>query len=791
MIKNFLKITFRSLFKNKLFVFINVLGLGISLACCMVAYLSYDFNSGYDKQHVNASSIYRVNMIHDFPTYSRKYGIAPLPVRGIVMQNFGEVDKVTGYIPTNRNVRIGEDVFDTGVGYVDSTFLDMFTFPLKYGSKTSLKDKSKVIISDELALKYFNKYDVVGEPITIINGKELMQFEVGGVFEKMPLNSSFQFDMLSRFDNYFDFDKDTKEDDWGRWTTLLIQVDDPGRLAAITKRLENYIAPQNKARPDFEIREYYLDPFKGMAIRSEAEDVGAHWFRQSLPRAAAVAPGVMALLILLIACFNFTNTSIAISNRRLKEIGVRKTMGSLRGQLVSQFLGENLILTFMALLVALLVAEFLVPAYNEMWPFLHISLSYSENIPFYGFLALLLFSTAIIAGSYPAFYITSFNATSILRGTLKFGGSNIFTKVLLTAQFAISLSAILAAIVFIQNARFQQTLDYGFDRDGVVYGRINGQENVEALGNAMRKNPKVKQVAYSAHQLMSSAYSDPVKHEDVEREVEMYDVGDNYFSTMGVNIIAGREFKLNSESDRKESIIVNREFVDAFQLKNPIGTRVVMKDTIQLFVIGVVADIYTGALWQPIDPLMFRYAEPEKYRFAIVNSDVKDTKAVYEYMENQWKELFPNELFRASYMDDEISEAAEVNNNIATLFIFLGILATILCATGLYTLVSLNIIRRMKEIGVRKVLGATILNIAGVLNKPFVIMLLLASVFGCAMGYFLVDTLMSSIWAYHVNIGLMAILSSVVFILVLSMFTIGYKVYKASSANPVVALRDE
>lgn len=776
--------------KNKVFVLINVLGLGIALACTIIAYLSWDFNSTYDVQHVNADKIYRVNYVRITNGQPVKNGNCPEPLANTIKGSISGVDEVIRYYPTGGNFKIGDELFQTGVSAVEDNFLEIFTFPLVIGNKSALKEKAKIIISTELQEKYFPDSDPVGQLVTYINGEKRLEFIVGAVFEKMPLNSSFQFDALVNYENVFDI-VDYDENDWAQFNTTFITLNNPNAISNIEKELQQYVEIQNRAKEDYKVSEYYLDPFVGMAIRAEREDIWNHWFRSSMPTSAVIAPIIMAVLILLLACFNFTNTSIAIANRRLKEIGIRKVLGSQKNQLVGQFLSENLILALLGLVVGLLISEFLVPAYNELWPFLDINLSYLENYKFFGFLVFLLLFTGFIAGSYPAFYISSFKPSHILRGSLKYGTTSLFTRILLTFQFAISLVAIISGFIFAQNADYQNEYDLGFNTKTVVYARVNNEDEYNAFRQEIKDDPKITNIAGSRHNYTSSWYTDPIKYNSEELDVDLLDIGDNYLETTSSTILEGRGFIKDSQSDVENSVIVNEELVKLFGWEEPVGQRIILSDTIELYVIGVIKNLYLRALWNPIKPALIRYTKPERYRFVVVQANATDIKAVHESMDEAWKKLFPDRLSNVTYMDENLGEAAEVNGNIKIMFVFLGIVAAVLSAIGLFSLVSLDIIKRMKEIGVRKVLGASIPHIVNLINKRYFVILSISSVLGSVMGYYMSDMLMGSIWTYYLPIGPGAFIISILILAVIAIITVGGKVIKAATTNPAYTLRDE
>jgi ABC-type antimicrobial peptide transport system permease subunit len=792
MFKNYLKVTFRNLLKNRLFVFINVMGLGVALACCIVAFLNWEFNTKFDTYHTNAGDTYFVNFVRITNGQPIKNGNCPLPLGDQIETSIAQVDQVIRYYPIGGNFRVGNEVFRTTLSAVDPAFFEVFNFPMVAGSAEGLQDKQSIVISTSLQEKYFpDKKDPVGEILTYINGEQRLDFKVAGVFTEPPENNSFYEEAYIRYDQAMDI-LGWKKDNWAQFNNTFVTIKNPADVPEVERQLRAYVDIQNKAKEDYKVAEYFLNPFYGSAIRAEREDYWNRWLNSSLPTAAAVAPGIMALLILLIACFNFTNTSIAIANRRIKEIGIRKVLGSDRKQLIAQFLGENVLLVFFALLVGLIIAAFLVPAYSAMWPFLEIKLNLLQNLDLVGFLALLLLFTALIAGSYPAFYVSSFEPTAILRGKTRFNGTNTLTRVLLTLQYAISLLAIISGFVFSQNARYQEAYDMGFDVESIIFAYVKDESGFIKLRNELLGDPRIKEIAGSRHSITSTWYTDPIKYEEAEMDVSIFDVGDGYLSTVGATIVEGRDFMENSRTDIERSVIINQELARQMGWSEPIDKRIVLSDTVALNVVGVVKDIYfQGGLWDPLEPMLIRYADQSQYRFISVRTDMEDLLAVKATMDEKWRTVFPDELSTVRFMEEEKAETALVNGNIKALFIFLGIVAVILSAIGLFSLVSLNLIKRMKEIGVRKVLGASVENISYKVSREFIIILSIASVLGCIGGYFLSDMLMASIWTYYVPLRAMPFLISVAILFMISALTIGGKVIRAASVNPASILRDD
>jgi putative ABC transport system permease protein len=777
--------------KNKLFIFINIFGMGVAIACCIVAYFTYEFDSSFNAIHKNGESLYRISAIREFENNLTRFGTVPLPLGAAVMENIEDVEAVSRYHYSWSDFKRKDDLFSAQLGYVDPDFFTMFSFDFISGNPEDLKDKSSVFLSDKMAIKLFGSTDVVGKVISQVFGNELKEVRIAGVFKEQPQNSSFYSrSAFMNFENVFDEFADIKEDDWKNINTVFVMISDPSRLEAVHKQLQGYVANNNKVREDFIVKEFVLDHFPEMASKDRAEQTQT-WTWNAPPIAAVPGSAMMGILILLIACFNLTNTAISISSGRLKEIGIRKVMGGLRSQLIIQFIGETIFICFFALLIGLFLGEVLIAGWNELWEYMKLSSHYLDNLNFLFFLIVILLFTGLVAGSYPSFYISKFEPVSILKGKLKLGGTNYFTRILLALQFAISLIAIVSAIAFVENANYQRNYDLGFDVRGCIISYVNNQSEFDTYRNALKQNPDIVSIAGSANSIFSSVYRDPVKFESKQLEVDIIDVGDNYLKTMDLELTEGRDFNKDSETDRKESVIITKKMASAFGWDKPLGKELIWKDTVKLYVIGVVKDVYTRGLWREMEPMMIRYTSPEKYSHLIVSAPADKITEVNKFMESKWKDVFPNRLYNGRMLTMDLQEVTEVNTNLVKMFVFLGIIAMMLSATGLYTLVSININKRMKEIGVRKVLGASISNITRIINTEFVIILCVASLLGTFLSYMLTDWLMSTIWRYYQGTTLFAFIFSVVIMFFISAIATGYKVFSAASTNPVNTLRNE
>lgn len=790
MIKNYLIITLRNLFKNRVFALINILGLGLALAICIVAYFNHMFAYEFDRNHENFDKIYRVNSFRDMQGRDQEYGLTPATLGLEIKKDIPGIDKVARILRSGSPVKSELETFNMNISYVDPEFLDIFTFHLLSGNKISIENKGNILISKETAEILFGEDDPIGKSVSIFNDKNIESiYIVAGVFKDLPQNSSFRIDVLTHVDNFLKM-WETNDTDWKAWAgALFIQVDDPSNLENITSALEKYIPIQNKAREDFIITGFRLVPLKD--VGDNTLEIWSGNLYPGLHPAAVVAPPIMAIMILLIASFNFANTAIAAAGKRLKEIGLRKVLGGHRKQLIVQFLFENLLIILMALFVAIGLAKFLVPAYSSMWEYMTIQLSFTEYLNFWIFLFLLLLLTGFLAGAYPALFISSLNPIVIFQGKTSLGSAGSLSKVLLVFQFTISVIALTSGFIFAKNATFQETLDLGYDRDMLVV-IPSGPDIFNRYREAVLTDPKVISAAGTQEHIGWGLYRRPLEDENQQVEVDVLDIGPEYAQTMGLRLLDGRLFNMGRvEADRKGSIIVNQKLVEAFGWKNPVGQTVSLYDTTRLTVIGVVADYYVAGVWREIEPAIMRLPMEDRYRTLAVRANADDLANVLDHCREKWIELAPNYPFTGRFQEDNLQEGKIINQSIKQLFMFLAIAATVLSLIGLYTLTSLNIISRTKEIGVRKVLGAPVATIIALLSRRFVILLAISFVLGSFGAYYLSGMLLDSIWDHFLEMTPGIFIWSVVAMLFIAIVTISSMVYKAAMQNPVTSLRYE
>lgn len=793
MFKNFFKVTMRSLMKSKLFVFVNIIGLGLALACCIVAFLNYDFATTFDKQHENYDELYAISVYRDQAGEKIPFTMVPMPLGQNLKADIPGLKGVSRFQRAGLTIKKDQNVFNRRVAFVDDDFLDMFNFSLIYGDKDSYKELSSVLISTQTAISLFGKEDAVGETLEIVqDGSTNLLLTVGGVFEDVGRKSTLQFQIISDFANYHRF-FDVERGNWGTFLDgLFIQTEDPNVIETAPALIQKYAAIQSEARKDFQVGSFWLQGMQDLPF-NQRDLNGRSLGAEALNAAQIMAPGIMAILILLLACFNFTNTAIAMSNKRLKEIGIRKTVGGSRSQLVFQFLGENLLLCLLSLGVGLLCALWLVPQYSNMWPNMDIYLSLKQNPSLILFLTGVLLATALMAGGYPALFVSRFRPVAILRGTLKVGSSSILSKGLLGFQFMISILALISGFAFLQNSSYQLEIDQGYQKEGMIIVPLNSPLEAERFKASVMDNPAIEELSLTRHHVGQGASGAPIKSANQQHQVTVMDVGFNYTDVTGITVMDGRGFiQENREIDLTGNILVNEKMAQQYGWENPIGQQVSLYDTIRYNVVGMVKDFFIFGLWEELDPMMIRLRDDSELTTLVARVPQNQIQEVKSYMEGKWSELITDRPSNVLiHEQDVLGDARSVNSNIVAIFLFLAVIAVVLSAIGLFTLVSINIQSRTKEIGIRKVLGASVARIGTIINRPFLIIVGVATILGAIAAYLITGSLMDMIWTYHMDLNWISFVLPIVGLLLISLLSISGKVVKAARRNPVESLRYE
>jgi ABC-type antimicrobial peptide transport system permease subunit len=788
MILNYLKVAARHLTKNKIYLIINVLGMGIAIACAMTAYLlvayNIEFDAAIDQERVK--NIVKV-MHHRKQTDGDPYRelVAPLPLAPAVANDIAGIKHYSRFCSTGGYVTHGTRGFYETIFFADSAFMTMFQPRLIAGSYKNFLDKNTIFINEKFATKYFGDGEAVGKDLIVYINNKLVNAVVGGVMKDMPFNSTFTENALMRIEQFVDI-YNIRQDDWsGKQTaSVLFELNDRSQASSIGIQLQKYVTLRNESLEDARSVRYELLPFNERLSPNDVRQSDLHLL---IPSIALVIFGTMGGIILLIACFNLTNTTLALSMKRLKEIGIRKVIGSKRRQVVFQFLIEITVTITVAVMLGFAMSLYLIPEFASMWQ-LPYGMKELNSLNIVVALLTLLFSTALLAGIYPALFSSGMNPVLLFKGASRTGGTNWFSRTLLVGQFALSIIVLIAGTMFTRNSRYQDNISFGYDKDMLIAAITEDPRDGEALANAIASNPKIEMTAITAHHFaFGNAPGRPAVLNAEKFVASVYDVSPEYFSTVGLELISGRVF---GESDSL-SVVVDGNFVRRRDLADPLGAKIEIEGR-SFSIVGVVTDHLTDLESKNDENYVYRLAKPQDCQLMVVRAEASTLQETKTFIEQEWRKLFPGKPLRVDLHRDVLYlEANAYNHNLGRIFLFLTVLGCVLSVSGLYSMASLNIHRRMKEIGVRKVLGASIANILRLLNIEFAIILLVAGIIGSIGGYFMSDGLLTSLYAQRIEVGPVTVALCGLAIIAIGLLATSVTIFGAAIESPVKTLKSE
>lgn len=788
MVKNYIKLAFRNLAKHKLVSFINIFGLSAAVGVSFVVYTFIDFEFSMDKYHVNRENIYLVKNVVERDGTEQMWGDSPTPIGQFLRRDFPQLKQVVRIRNKSNVFKYEDQVFNEYTRFVDPEFMDMFSFEIKYGNRNTLEDKSRIIISHDLAEKYFGDENPVDKQVILTFGPDKQRtYIIGAVAAPFKKTSSFDFSILSHWDNNFEIFPDEDPGDWSSFTTAtFIQFNDVADRSIVEDGMTRYVEIQNEVEEDWPAKAYPLHPFTTLSLDSYTilGDIASG----SEPTGRIVLTSI-ALFILVIACFNFMNISIVSASKRLKEIGLRKSIGGIKSQLVIQFLTENTVLTVFALIFGTLLGTFLFVPWMEQQFGIQFETSFLDNFSIWLFYLGMLIVLGLASGAYPAFYIASFKPIDIFSGRLKIAGKNRFTRSFLTFQFILSLIAIVSGILFVQNVEYQENREWGYDNDQVYVLPVPDGEAYRMLRNELATSPNVTSVTGSKNHLGRSVALAVIDKDEKKYEVRRIDVGPDYVDYMGLELIKGRSFNKELKTD-EQSVIVNETFVKNVGWEN-IVDNTFMYDSLEYSIIGIVKDYHYFSFWNNIEPAMLRLVPEEDFRFVIANVAGGSAIETTAYFEEVWKENMPDLPFDGFFQDTVFDNYFNQIAGHSKLIGFSATLAIVLSCLGLFGLVSLNVTARKKDFSIKKVLGAGNMAMAKSVNQQYIWILVIATIIGAPISYFVMVQFLDSVYDYHVPVTWSSIALGVVAIFLIAFLTVFSLIIKVIKDNPVDALRTE
>jgi putative ABC transport system permease protein len=810
MFKNYIKTAVRSLYKNKGFTAINILGLALGLATCLLIVFYVVDELSYDRYNTKANRIYRVNEDLKLGENNVQYAVAMPPLAKTLKVEYPYIEDATRIKAAGTtHVKKGNgNIVENKVGFVDANIFNVFTLPMISGDpKTALLEPNTVVITESTAKKYFNTTDAVGKTI-VFNEKE--NFKVTGVIKDVPKQSHFNFDFFVSLESF----PDSRSNEWLRsdYNTYVLLKD-----AKDYKKLE-------ASFPAF------LQKFSGAQMQSELgmsiaqfEKNGSH-FRMNLTaltdihlksnRSGELGPNsttqyvyifsVIALFILLIACVNFMNLSTARSSNRAREVGVRKVLGSSRKYLIFQFLAESILVTFVATVIAMTAAAAVLPLFNQLSG-KEIILTVESLKWLVPSLLLIVLVIGLLAGSYPAFFLSAFQPIDVLKGKLsagfKGGGLRSF---LVVFQFFVSILLIIGTLVIHNQLNFIQTKNLGYNRNQVLV--VKNSEELKQQANVFKQElaelPGVKEATMTGFlptngwRHTNIYYKDATYDQKKSLFPQSWQIDADYIPTMDMKIAAGRNFSKEMQTD-SSAIIINEAAAKFLGFADPVGKTIYQSlggnrkggpNVKECHIVGVVKDFHFNSLREKIEPIVLTYGQ-NAGALAIRVSTANIT-ALMAQVKDKWNSLSPGVQIDYSFMDQDFDASYRSEQRIGTILIIFTSLAIIIACLGLFGLAAYAAEQRTKEIGIRKVLGADVSVIVGMLSKDFIKLVCIAIILASPIAWFVMTKWLQD-FAYRITIQWWVIAAAGAGALVIAFVTISFQSVKAALANPVDSLKNE
>jgi len=789
MLRHFFTVALRQLSRQSLFAGFNLFGIATGIACCIVVYLLIQHHYSLDAFHKNAPSLFTINHVRTTNGQSELWAGSPDALGPALQKDLPQITRVVRYDGANAVVKYGSTVFHEFIRLADPEFFRMFSFPLQAGQADPLRDVSGIVLSDAMARKYFGDKPAVGKSLTVLfNGNTRRTFTVTAVAAPFPNTASFSFDLLVHYKvgNALGW----SGNDWKRTVqATFIQLAKPTDADAVARALPSYTRLHNAINDQAPIRSFYLENVTEISLSSYKT---RHSLSGGTSPTGLIVLGVLAGLVLIMACFNFMNYTLATSTTRFREIGVRKVLGSTRRQLIYQFIGENVLMGSLALATGLVLAKTLfLPTFSRLIDYYQLEFSLSGNWQLIVFLLGLILLIALLSGVYPSLYVSSFSPITVLSGRQRIVSRNGLMRTLLGLQFGLAMFTISSALLMTRNAQFLRRMDIGYTPSDLLVLRTPDAQGFTRLRDAAVRLAGVTRVAGSQDQIGRSADQIVTLEEGVTKTTaDLLRVSADYLSTLGIRIQEGRSFVPDSPADAAQAILVNQALVKAMGWTTAVGRQLRMQDKLYR-VVGVVDDFNYRYFFVKIAPCVLRLNVPEENRVLTIKVRSDEVEAVTQRMKAAWQQAIPDVPFDLSRQEDVYAISFDESRRVKDVFTYVALLTLIMSTMGLFALVSLNIARKTKEIGIRKVLGASDLTIAGLLNREFLVLIAVAGGIFLPLAYYALSAVLDANYAYHIPVTPGVFFSTLVGMLLLATGLISVLVYRVVTAAPVQALRSE
>lgn len=789
MIKNYFKTGFRNLLKNKLSSLINIGGLALAVGCCLVVFELIDWSMNMDSFHSKLDKLYVIEKVSEENGEKQYWGNTPAPLGSELKDNFSQIKNTARLTSSGVIFKQGDNVFRESVSFVDASFSSMFYFRVKWGNTKLLTDETGIVLTHELSEKLFGKENSIGKSVNILfesNGRKTEEkFTVNGVFDKRPIETSFYFSALLPYQKMISLGL-SKNGDWSQSADItFVEADDEAALLQINKE-KKYLDLYNAANHDNRISAFHFQPLKSMNFHAyKVKNVS---FNSSKP-IGMIMLLVIGLSILLLVYFNYMNIAIASASNRLKEIGIRKVIGSTRKQIIFQFILEHLILCVIAVIVGLVLAKLVFMPWFSQIANLELGQKLFTNYRTWVALSGLILLSALSGAAYPSIYISAFKPVNIVRGSLIIGNNNKFRKALLGFQFFLTLLAISTAVAFNQEIKKTKAKPWGYNPENNLVVVLNKLSGYEVLKVELENKKDIKSVTGSVQSLGNFSKQVLIGIDGKKRTVQSLNVIPGFISQMGMKILKGRDLSDEFKADVTSSVIVNQAFLKQMNWTSGIG-KIIEYENRKYTVIGEVNDFHYENFGSPVGPLLITGCNPDEVNYAYVKTSEGAIANAISVIEKTWKKINPNLPFDYYYQDLVFNGYFNDFNNVARVLRSSSLIMILISMSGVFGLALLILRKKMKDISIRKVLGAGISDISSQINKEFIYAILFAGLVGIPVSYWITQTLFQQI-SPKSDVSILPLILSFAVLLIITLISVSWHTVKAYTTNPSTYLKDE
>ncbi|MES2063899.1 MAG: ABC transporter permease [Bacteroidota bacterium] len=785
MLKNYLKITWRNLLKNKSFTAINIVGLAVGMASAALILFWVQNEVSYDQFHAKKDRLYRMYNRSKIEGEIWAWGTTPKPMMATLKQDYPQVEEASRATQANFLFTLDNKHLTIPGIFTDPDFLTMFSLPLIEGNpKTALNDMKSLVLTEKTAIKLFGNTNVLGKTVKI---DSVDYFTVTGVMKDLPNNTRFDFEYLMTW-KYWEKTNGGVDKNWGNNSVTTYIALKPGVTEEyFNKQVKNI----TRSHSDVKDIDVFVHPITKWRLYSKFENGQIVGGRITTIKLFSI----IAAFILLIACINFMNLSTARSEKRAKEVGIRKVVGAGKGSLIAQFMGESVMIALIAGIVALVIVQISLPAFNILTE-KQLFIPFASPVFWLVVVTFILF-TGVVSGSYPALYLSSFAPVKVLKGTFKAANATFSPrKILVVTQFTFAIALIISTIIVREQLDYAQNRDTGYKKDNLAYTFIQGtiDKNYQLIRNELITSGAATAVTKTSAP-MTEGWSDSWgfdwqgKDPNAKIDFNMFNVDGDFSKTMNLKIVEGRDIDIKTYPSDSSSIMINQASLKIMKFKNPIG-QTVMNDGKKLTIVGVVKDFILQSPYEPVKQMII---QGPKSWFNVIHYKLNEKNTTAENLklaEAVFKKYNSEYPFEYHFVDEEYNKKFADEQRVGTLAsLFAGLTIFISCL-GLFGLATYMAQNRIKEIGVRKVLGASVFGVTSMLSKDFLKLVAIAFIFATPIAWYSMEHWLQT-YAYRVNISVWVFAIAAFVTTLLSIVTVSFQAVKAALANPVKSLRSE